>query len=230
MLEQQVTLDDQLFGETLVYTLVKQARDLMQNIVTDPNRIESNVTGYDDSRFDRFHHQMLDVVETQLFSPTFDPVVFAGCVIVQQRGFKRIQCQRDDCRSAVVFTSLVGGTRENTVLPFLINHALVLDHATFGKNDQLTAMQNLMCQKRKQIRQVIRHHTDGIKELAKSLVAFKKFSRSHRATIGAGCLLYQNLRDEGLEAREMIEQKYITLVHRIVFTTTFLVQLDIEFE
>jgi hypothetical protein len=28
----------------------------------------------------------------------------------------------------------------------------------------------------------------------------------------------------------MIEQKYITLVHRIIFTAAFLVQLDIEFK
>jgi hypothetical protein len=36
------------------------------------------------------------------------------------------------------------------------------------------------------------------------------------------------LRDEGLETREMIEQKDIALVYRIVFSATFLVQLDVE--
>ena len=60
-------------AKTLVDTLVKQARGLVQDVVTHPDRIEGDVTGHDDSRLDRLLYQVFNIVEIQLFGPSAQP-------------------------------------------------------------------------------------------------------------------------------------------------------------
>ena len=105
----------------------------------------------------------------------------------------------------MVFATFVGGARENTVLAFLIDHAFILDHASFRKHDELAAMQYFACQERKQVWQVVRNNANGVKELAEALVAVKKLRRGNGPAVGTRGLVDQVLWNESFETCEMIE-------------------------
>ncbi len=130
----------------------------------------------------------------------------------------------------MVLAPLVGGARKDAVLAPLVEHPLVLDHAALGKYDDLAAVQNFAHQERKQVRQAVRHHADGVEKLAETIVAREKFRRRDRTAIGTGRLVDQVLRNEGLEAGEVIEQKDIALVYRVGVAGFVLVQLDVELQ
>ena len=152
ILEQQVTLDDQLLGEALVDAAVEQACSLMKNVVTDANRVEGDVARHDHRGLDRPGHHFLEIVEAELFRPALDALVLAERVIVQHGALEGVQRQRDHRRAAVVFAALVGGSGKNAVAPAMIDYPLVLDHAALGKHHQLVPVQDFPRQERKQVR------------------------------------------------------------------------------
>ena len=82
-LEQQVALDDQFLGKALVDSAVKQARRLVQYVVTDADRVKGDVTGDDDRGFYRSLHQLFDAIKLQLLGPALYAVILSCREVMQ---------------------------------------------------------------------------------------------------------------------------------------------------
>ena len=94
---------------------------------------------------------------------------------MQQGGFECIERKCDDRGSAMMLAALVGAAGKDVVLSLVIDDALILDHASFRKHDQLAVVQDFPGQEWKQVRHVIGHDTYRVEKLAEAFVALEEF-------------------------------------------------------
>ena len=78
-----------------------------------------------------------------------------------------------------------------------------------GKEDHLPAAQYFGGEKRQQARKIVGHRTAAAQKVGECFVAEEELVRRDAAAIGAGRLVNEILRNDGFEAREVIEQKYL---------------------
>ncbi|MCZ6697529.1 MAG: hypothetical protein O7D94_01200 [Planctomycetota bacterium] len=188
-----------MFGEQLG-ALVKQ-------VVGDANGVERDVSRDDPRRPVDGGQQGFGGMELEPVNPDVELLLVAGSVERSKSNPQRFQIQGENGGTRMMFAPRLGRSRINAVAARIVDNSTILDHSPFGKNDHLAAAQDFLGQKRQQTGMVVGQRAKTNEIVCESVVSFKEFRCRHGSTECFRFLVDQILRDERLEAGEMIKQK-----------------------
>ncbi|BCX80703.1 hypothetical protein MIT9_P0279 [Methylomarinovum caldicuralii] len=156
------------------------------------------------------------------------PALQLGIVAVgggpQDGLFEQVQPQGEDRGAGVLLAPAAGGAGVDAVAAAAVDHPAVLDHAAFGKDDDLVALEDLPGQQRQQPGMVVGHGAGGAQQLCQVGVDFEQLAVGDGITVSPAMLVEQVLGNQGLEAGEMIENEDLALPDVVVG----IVKLDVQ--
>ncbi len=111
----------------------------------------------------------------------------------------------------MVLAADLRGARIDRILPGIVHHAAVLDHAALGEDHHLAALEDLGGEEGQQAGMVVGHRADAA-QIAPQPRTIEEFRRGHRSRQDSALFVDQILRNEGFEAGEMVEQIDVAVI------------------
>lgn len=204
--KEQVALDAQLLQQPPVAYLAELLRHRLQDVVGDPQGEEGDVRRYDTHRPGKACLQGLRV----LLRPVGEEVVLERGVAVGEGALQILETvlrlQGGDRRASVGWPPRLLAAGVDLQAAVRIEDLLVLDHAPLGEDHHLAADEDLVAHEVDNSRHVRRDRADGAQEGAEG-VRSEKLRGGERPPDHPRVAVEDVLRDEGLEAREVVEEE-----------------------
>ena len=205
-LEHEIAFDQQLLFGFLAEIAAEQLGSLAQEIVAGVDGIKRDVCRHHEGRLSGCSDQGIDVLEPEGAYPPIEPVRLAGLFHGENALLEDFQHQRQRRCTLTVPERRRMQKAERSAAG---GNVAILDHAAFREKNDLSAAQNFRGEKRQQAREVVGYRAAAAEKIGECFVAEKELVGRDATAIGAGRLVDEILGDDGLEAREVIEQKYL---------------------
>ena len=225
MLEQEVALDQQFLGKPPGQPAAREhVRAPAQQVVSDAHRPEGDVRGHDAGGLARCGEQRRGVRQPEVPGPGFDLARAPGVGRRAHRLLERIEGEPQHRRAGVVPAPLPGGARVHAEVALLVEHPPVLDHAALGEDHDLASAQDLAREEGEQARMVVGDGAHADEVVGEGVAFDEEVGPGHGAAVRAGLDVDEVLGDEGLEAREVVEEEDVALGELVAG----LVQLQVD--